>query len=81
MQVLLIAIHTRRHTHDPAQPFTPSVYAIARYKLADYLRWARGLEFAVQVRDAFTCVPRPSSVHAGSSLSTTNLSAVYNHAV
>jgi len=41
MQEALIAIHTRRHTYDPAQPFTPWVYAIARYKLVDYLRRAR----------------------------------------
>jgi RNA polymerase sigma-70 factor (ECF subfamily) len=41
MQEALIAIHTRRHTYDPAQPFTPWVYAIARYKLVDYLRRGR----------------------------------------
>ncbi len=33
-----MAIHTRRHTYDPSQPFTPWVYAIARYKFVDYLR-------------------------------------------
>jgi RNA polymerase sigma-70 factor, ECF subfamily len=34
----LIAIHTHRHTYDPQQPFTPWIYAIARYKFLDYLR-------------------------------------------
>ena len=38
VQEVLIAIHTRRHTYDRSQLFTPWVYAIARYKFVDYLR-------------------------------------------
>jgi RNA polymerase sigma-70 factor, ECF subfamily len=38
VQETLIALHTRRHTYDRAQPLTPWVYAIARYRLVDYLR-------------------------------------------
>lgn len=38
VQEALMAIHTRRHTYDPSQPFTPWVYAISRYKFFDYLR-------------------------------------------
>src|SRR5215469_3388912 len=38
VQEALIAIHTRRHTYDRSQLFTPWVYAIARYKFLDYLR-------------------------------------------
>jgi RNA polymerase sigma-70 factor, ECF subfamily len=38
LQEVLIAIHTHRHTYDPSQPFTPWIYAIARYKFLDYLR-------------------------------------------
>jgi RNA polymerase sigma-70 factor (ECF subfamily) len=38
VQEALMAIHTRRHTFDPSQPFSPWVYAIARYKFVDYLR-------------------------------------------
>jgi RNA polymerase sigma-70 factor (ECF subfamily) len=38
VQEALIGIHTRRHTYDPSQPFTPWAYAIARYKLLDHLR-------------------------------------------
>ena len=37
-QEALMAIHTRRHTYDPAEALTPWVYAIARYKLIDHLR-------------------------------------------
>lgn len=38
VQEALIAIHTRRHTYDSSQPFTPWAYAIARYKFLDHLR-------------------------------------------
>jgi RNA polymerase sigma-70 factor, ECF subfamily len=38
LQEALIAVHTHRHTYDRAQPFTPWIYAIARYKFLDYLR-------------------------------------------
>ena len=38
VQETLLAIHTRRHTFDQAQPFTPWVFAIARYKLVDWIR-------------------------------------------
>jgi len=38
VQETLIAIHTRRHTYDRSQLLTPWVYAIARYRLVDYLR-------------------------------------------
>ena len=37
-QETLIAVHTRRHMYDRTQLFTPWVQAIARYRLADYLR-------------------------------------------
>jgi RNA polymerase sigma-70 factor, ECF subfamily len=38
LQEVLLAVHTRRRTYDGRQPFTPWVYAIARYKFVDYLR-------------------------------------------
>ena len=38
VQELLLAIHNKRHTYDPAQPLTAWVQAIARYKLIDLLR-------------------------------------------
>lgn len=38
LQETLIAVHERRHTYDVDQPFTPWVYAVARYKLIDHLR-------------------------------------------
>jgi RNA polymerase sigma-70 factor (ECF subfamily) len=52
VQDALIAIHTRRHTYDPAEPLTPWVYAIARYKLIDHLRHTRGSLADVPIENA-----------------------------
>ncbi len=41
VQETLLAVHTRRATYDPAQAFTAWAYAVARYKLIDYLRRQR----------------------------------------
>src|SRR5260370_4953389 len=41
VQETLIALHIHRHTYDRSQLLTPWVYAIARYKLVDYLRRAK----------------------------------------
>lgn len=38
LQEVLLAVHNARHTYQPQQPLTAWVQAIARYKLADYLR-------------------------------------------
>jgi RNA polymerase sigma-70 factor (ECF subfamily) len=38
VQETLLAVHNQRHTFDPAQPLTPWLHAIARYKLVDCLR-------------------------------------------
>jgi DNA-directed RNA polymerase specialized sigma24 family protein len=37
-QEVLMVIHTRRHTYDALQPFTPWLHAIARHKFLDCLR-------------------------------------------
>ena len=38
VQETLMAIHVKRDTYDPSQPFTAWAYAIARYKLIDHYR-------------------------------------------
>lgn len=38
VQDTLLAIHLKREAYDPAQPFTPWAYAVARYKLIDHFR-------------------------------------------
>ncbi len=52
MQEALMAIHTRRHTYDPAEALTPWVYAIARYKLIDHLRRTRAAMTDLPIEDA-----------------------------
>src|SRR6266496_2545904 len=52
VQEALLAIHIQRHTYDPAEPFTPWVYAIARYKLIDQLRRTRASLADVPIDDA-----------------------------
>lgn len=52
LQEVLLAIHTRRHTYDRAQLFTPWMHAIARYKLIDYLRRTNSSQGDVPIEDA-----------------------------
>jgi RNA polymerase sigma-70 factor (ECF subfamily) len=51
VQETLLAIHLKRDTYDPRQPFTPWAYAIGRYKLLDHFR-RRGVRCAVPLEDA-----------------------------
>ena len=44
VQETLLAIHNRRVTYDPAQPFTAWAYAMARYKLIALTSSWSGLE-------------------------------------
>jgi RNA polymerase sigma-70 factor (ECF subfamily) len=41
VQEVLIGLHGKRHTWDPARPFLPWLHAIARYKLIDFMRHRR----------------------------------------
>ncbi|MEZ5995360.1 MAG: sigma-70 family RNA polymerase sigma factor [Hyphomonadaceae bacterium] len=41
VQETLVALHTRRDTYDPNYPLTAWMYAIARYRLIDFLRRAK----------------------------------------
>jgi RNA polymerase sigma-70 factor, ECF subfamily len=52
VQEALMAIHTRRHTYNPAELLTPWIYAIARYKLIDYLRHTQARLADVPLEDA-----------------------------
>jgi len=51
VQETLLALHLKRETYDPAQPFTPWAYALARYKLLDHFRRA-GVRKTVPLEDA-----------------------------
>jgi RNA polymerase sigma-70 factor (ECF subfamily) len=52
VQETLIALHTRRHTYYQSQPLTPWVYAIARYRLVDYLRRTKVAKMDVPIEEA-----------------------------
>ena len=51
VQDVLMAIHAKRATFDVSQRLTAWVYAIAQYKLIDYLRRARRRGVAVPIED------------------------------
>lgn len=38
LQEILLSIHKARHTYDGLRPYKPWAYAIAKYRLMDYLR-------------------------------------------
>jgi RNA polymerase sigma-70 factor (ECF subfamily) len=52
VQETVLAIHIQRHTYDPAEPLTPWVYAIARYKLIDFLRRTKASRADVPIDEA-----------------------------
>lgn len=68
VQEVLFAIHTRRHTYDRSQLFTPWVYAIARYKFLDYLRRAKASTADVPIDDVQEMTAHDDSGHVESSL-------------
>src|SRR6202163_5036779 len=68
VQEALIAIHTRRHTYDPSQLFTPWVYAIARYKFVDYLRRTKASINDLPIEDAEAVTAQDDRTHVESSL-------------
>jgi RNA polymerase sigma-70 factor (ECF subfamily) len=41
VQEILIGLHGKRHTWDPARPFLPWLHTITRYKLIDFMRHRR----------------------------------------
>jgi RNA polymerase sigma-70 factor, ECF subfamily len=55
VQETLLAIHNQRHTYDRSRPLTIWCYAIARYKLVDFLRRrGRREEITDSIDDDFT---------------------------
>ena len=41
VQETLVSVHVKRQSYDPAQPLTPWIYAMARYRLLDHFRRTR----------------------------------------
>lgn len=50
LQEVLLAVHLKRHTWDPASPVRPWLYAITRYKVVDAFR-ARGRKIDLPIED------------------------------
>src|SRR6266550_7676902 len=66
VQEAVLAIHIKRHTYDPAQPLTPWVHAIARYKLIDFLRRNRASFADVPIDEADEVMAHDDNVSAES---------------
>lgn len=51
IQETMISIHKSRHTYNNERPFKPWVFAIAKYRLADYLRshYARNVKYVENI--------------------------------
>jgi len=56
VQDILLAVHLKRQTWDPAAPFAPWLFAIARNKLIDALR-RRGRRVFVNIDDFAETIP------------------------
>jgi RNA polymerase sigma-70 factor, ECF subfamily len=67
VQDALLAIHLKRHTYNPSEPLTPWVYAIARYKLIDFLRRNRSSRADVPIDEADNVMAHDDNVGAESS--------------
>jgi RNA polymerase sigma-70 factor (ECF subfamily) len=67
VQETLIAVHTRRHTYDRSQLLTPWLYAVARYRLVDYLRRTKAMASDVPIEEAEELLADddPSAVESG----------------
>ncbi len=59
LQEILISVHKSRHTYDGMRPFAPWLFAIAHYRLTDYLRRAYKdkLRFAADIADYEQILP------------------------
>lgn len=75
LQEALLAIHTRRHTYDRAELFTPWMYAVARYKLIDHLRRTNSSRHAVPIEDAGELTSRSDHDGVESSIDLSRLMA------
>jgi RNA polymerase sigma-70 factor, ECF subfamily len=67
VQEAVLAIHIKRYTYDPAEPLTPWVHAIARYKLLDFLRRTRASFADVPIEEADEMMAHDDNVSAESS--------------
>jgi RNA polymerase sigma-70 factor (ECF subfamily) len=66
VQEAVLAVHIKRHTYNPAEPLTPWIHAIARYKLIDFLRRTRASFAEVPIDEADEIMAHDDNVSAES---------------
>lgn len=76
VQEVLLAIHQKRETYNPEQFFLPWMYAIARYKMIDYLRRAKVQRATVSLEDELESVEALMSLESDNSLDAEKLLAL-----
>jgi RNA polymerase sigma-70 factor (ECF subfamily) len=61
LQEILISIHKARHTYDGLRPYKPWAYAIAKFRLQDYLRshYSDQLRHAVELSEVENNLSEP----------------------
>jgi RNA polymerase sigma-70 factor (ECF subfamily) len=59
LQEILLSIHKARHTYDGQRPYKPWAFAIAQFRLLDYLRshYADHLRHAVEISEVENILP------------------------
>jgi RNA polymerase sigma-70 factor (ECF subfamily) len=59
MQEILLSLHKARHTYDGKRPYKPWVYAIAKFRLHDYLRahYSDQLRHAIELSEVENNLP------------------------
>jgi len=72
LQEILISIHKARHTYDGKRPYTPWVYAIAKFRLQDYLR----AHYADQLRHSVELSELENILHEDVTESTINYESI-----
>lgn len=76
LQITLLAIYTKQHTYDPTLSLIGWVYAIARYKVVDYLRSIQRRRADVPLEEADELMATDDHVAAEANW---DLSAVLEH--
>jgi len=64
VQEILLAVHAKRHTHDPKRFFLPWFYAIARYKVIDEIRRLSTAREAVAYTDELELAGKADNIGA-----------------
>ncbi len=64
VQEILLAVHSKRHTHDPQKFLLPWFFAIARYKVIDEIRRLGPVRQAVSYSDELELEARPEDIGA-----------------